>query len=248
MKAIIIDDENAAREATTLMIETFCPQIDVLSTLSGVDDAVAFLDANQVDLIFLDIEMPKKNGFALFREIDCSPYQVIMTTGHNEYAIKAFKYAACHYLLKPLIPAELMHACSLAEERNRLKVDKEKLQILESTFNKKVAYPDTIVVNTTTGYEIVQVATIIRFEGDRNYSWLYQQGNKILTSKTLKDFEEILDPKQFYRVHKSHLVNLQFLQKISNKGAGAVVLSDGTEIALSRHRKRDFISWLEQKK
>lgn len=247
MNAIIVDDEKAAREATRLMLEAFCSNVTIVNEFSNVDAAAEFLKRQKVDVVFLDIEMPEKNGFELFNLVDCSALQVIFTTGHNEYAIKAFKYAACHYLLKPIIPNELISACQLAESRIKLGMNANNLQYLKQLLNNHSEYPESIVINIKSGYEILPVKSIIRFAGERNYTWVHSTSNKYLTSKTLKEYEEILDPRQFYRAHQSHLVNRSFLSKINNKGSANLELTDGTSIPISRHRKKEFILWLENK-
>lgn len=247
MKAVLVDDEKAAREATRLMLQTFCSDVEVVADFNNVDAAAIYLNENLVDVVFLDIEMPGKNGFELFGLTDCSKLQIVFTTGHNEYAIKAFKYAACHYLLKPLIPDELINACRIARERMQLGVENSQLAYLKGILENKQSYPESIVVSIKQGYEIVMVNDIIRFEGERNYTWVITKEDKFLTSKSIKEFEEVLNPKLFYRIHQTHLVHRNYLKSIKNKDSASLLLLDKTELPISRHRKKDFIHWLENK-
>lgn len=248
LKIVIIDDESSAREATKLMLKAFCPDLKIIGEFEGVDAAVEFLDFNSVDIVFLDIEMPRKNGFELFNSMDCSNFQVIMLTGHNQYAIQAFKNAACHYLLKPLVPEELIKAISIAKKRLQYGTSVQQLDYLRKIMKQTEDFPETIVVHVKQGCEILTVKSIIRFEGERNYTWVRSENQRFLTSKSLKEFEEILNPSQFYRIHQSHLINRDYLKKIINNGSSSSIqLANGNELPVSRHRKREFIAWLENR-
>lgn len=248
VKAIIIDDEKIARQTTRLMVETFCPDVSIVDVFNNVDKGAEYLHQHDVDIVFLDIDMPKKNGFELFNLVDCSRLQIIMVTGHNEYAVKAFKYAACHYLLKPLIPEELIAACQTAKSRIAIGTAPLQIEYLQKIIKDKTAnFPSSIVISTKSEYEIVNIVDIIRFEGERNYTWVHTAKGKLLTTKTLKEYEEILNPNAFYRIHQSHYINRLFIRKIMNqKTSSMVILENETSLPLSRHRKRDFIHWIEQ--
>lgn len=232
--ACIIDDEMPARDNIKVMLRSLFPNIEVAGEADGVVTGLKLMRSTRPDILFLDVEMQDGTGFDLLNRLEFSNFALIFLTAHSDFAIKAFKYSALDYLLKPLDPDELVTSMHKA------------FQYLE----QKTVAPDPasvpseplarrIILKTTESIYIVPVDEIIRLEASGNYTTYFLTDNrKIVVSKTLKDQEALLLPYGFFRVHQSHLINLQHINRINRADGSSVIMSDEVSVPIS-HRKKD---------
>lgn len=248
LKSLIIDDEPGAANVLRLMIERYIPEISSLQIATRIGDAHSLLQSFNPDLVFLDIMMPEKNGFEFLNEVSDINFEVIFTTAYNEFAIKAIRFSALDYLLKPLNADELRSAVNrYLEKRNQKSKTDALLQNLLQNLGKKEQTEFKLGVPTINGAVFFAPAEIIRLEGEGNYTRFYLSGGKKhISSKTMKEYEDILLQYNFLRVHKSHLVNKSFIADYLNQGF--VVLKDKVQVPVSRQRKREVAALLLNKK
>lgn len=244
ISALIVDDEKNGRENLAGLIKTRCPQIRVVGEARSVEQAIAGIQEHQPQLIFLDIEMPGGNGFQLLEHFKDFPFEVIFVTAYDNYAIRAIRFSASDYILKPINLNELIAAVDKVSLRIRNRSENERIrQLYLNTMhpaNPKIGLP------TGERVEFVEVKSIIRCQGESNYTHLYFSDRKpLLTAKSLIEFEELLAEYNFIRVHKTHLVNLNQVTSFTKNDGGVLFLSNGDSVAISRRRK-EFV--LEQLK
>jgi two-component system LytT family response regulator len=237
VRVLIVDDESAGRIALRGLLEITCPQIEEINVCSSVDEAVAFIDVNKPDLVFLDVEMPGKNGFELLNAVDEIDFYVIFVTGYDHYAIQAIKLNALDYLLKPVRPQDLINCIQKVSQLTR-----KKQRMLHSALGKNFYKPDKLAIPIRNGFSFVDLKEVVRCEADANYSIIFlESGLKITSSKTLGEYESILSEFGFLRTHKSHLINLYYVKNYSKGEGGVITLKDGTEIPVSKKKRQDFL-------
>lgn len=244
ISALIVDDEKNGRENLAGLIQSHCPQIRVVGEARSVEQAIAGIQEHQPQLIFLDIEMPGGNGFQLLEHFKDFPFEVIFVTAYDNYAIRAIRFSASDYILKPINLNELIAAVDKVSLRIRNRSENERIrQLYLNTMhpaNPKIGLP------TGERVEFVEVKSIIRCQGESNYTHIYFSDRKpLLTAKSLIEFEELLAEYNFIRVHKTHLVNLNQVTSFTKNDGGVLFLSNGDSVAISRRRK-EFV--LEQLK
>lgn len=244
LNAIIVDDEEFARSSLYFLIQENCENVQIAGIAKSVAEARSLLNQHAVDLIFLDIAMPGENGFELISAAQIANASIIFTTAYDQYAIKAIKANALDYLLKPIDIDELKLAVDKATkfinlnkaENNRNESLKNLANdLIERTSIKKITLP------SGQGYRLVDIDDIVHIEADSNYSVFHLSNlEKIAVSKVLKEYEEILPEHKFVRIHKSSIVNLQYVKEYTNKNGLQVVLPNGDLITVSRRRASDF--------
>lgn len=239
IRTIIIDDEARSREALREMLKLYCTGIEVVAEGSDVKSGIAAINEHNPQLVLLDIKMPDGTGFDLIRKIMPVTFRLIFFTAYEEYAIKAFRFNAIDYLTKPIDPTELQSAIEKASStiENENINDRLKKLLLDYT---KPQMPENrkLVLKTSDTIHIVDVENIVRCESDRNYTIFHLDNKqKILMSKSIKEYSDLLEQLNFYRVHHSHLINLKYLVKFKRDEL-MCVLKDDTEIPVST-RKRD---------
>jgi len=244
LNAIIVDDEEFARSSLYFLLQENCEQIQVSGIAKSVSEARVLLANNNVDLIFLDIAMPGENGFELIPNIQQTKAHVIFTTAYDQYALKAIKSNALDYLLKPIDIDELKEAVNKAERYILLNKNEqsraESLQNLATSLNDKNETRKISLANGQ-GYSLISIDDIIHVEADSNYSIFYLVNKeKITVSKVLKEYEEILPDQQFVRIHKSSIVNLNYIKEYNYRNGHEVLLKNGEKIAVSRRRASDL--------
>lgn len=248
MTAIIIDDENRHHETLGKMLKTFCPNIEVLGDAYSVAEAVDLIEKHSPQLVFLDIEMPGGNGFSLFEYFDEPPFEVVFTTAHDLYAINAIKYAALDYLMKPINIKELQEAVSRAEKVIRKKngdISNQKIDVLRSNLKLEDKRFTKIALPSSDGIDFIEADFIIRAEAERSYSNFYlRDGKKVLVSKPLKEYESLLEQCNFFRIHKSHMINLNHIEKYVKGKGGYVIMNDGSHVDVSVRKKEDLLNRL----
>lgn len=242
--AIVIDDEKNGRENLSGLIRQYCPQLKLVAEAASVAEAILKIEEFHPRLIFLDIEMPGGNGFKLLEHFKTFLFEVIFVTAYDNYAIKAIRFSASDYILKPINLNELLVAVEKACEHINQQTENERIrQLYQNTqqpANARIGLPLSDRV------EFVEVKTIIRCQGESNYTHLYFTAKKpLLVAKSLVEFEELLADHGFIRVHKSHLVNLNHVTSISKNDGGTLVLSNGDSILISRRRKEFVASCLK---
>jgi len=246
MKAIIIDDEAQPRESLKKIVETLCRDVEIVAEAKSKADATELLQKHSCDLVFLDINLEDGNGFDLIPQINNIGLKVIFITGHDEYAVKAFKVSAVDYLLKPVDPSELC----VAIEKVRNMVEQDHIMMMNALISNLGSIgnePRKIVLKTTDSIYLVDVSDIIRFESDCNYSRVFISGrNPIMVSKTLKDYEGILKNSGFIRPHNSHLVNFNYVSRFEKTDGGYLVMKDGFKVPVAVRKKESLLAYLEQ--
>ncbi|MEM8523790.1 MAG: LytTR family DNA-binding domain-containing protein [Bacteroidota bacterium] len=245
MKAIIIDDEERARRSLSLMLKTCCPDVQLLGTYKSVPEGVLAINKENPNLVFLDIEMPEYNGFELlgfFKEVN---FEIIFVTAYNQYALKAFEVSAIDYLLKPIDSELLQKAVEKAKKRTGSTSMQERLKQLK--YNTEGENFKRIALPVAEGLLFVDVEDVVRLEAEGAYTHLYlQNGEHIFLSKRLKYFEDLLENwNSFYRSHRSHLVNINYVKKF-NRNENLLLLDSGTNIPIARERKVEFEKLLRE--
>jgi len=242
LKTVIIDDEVNAVEFISSVISEYCPALEVTGKANDVTEGVQKIQELKPDLIFLDVEMPNGTGFDLLTQFPEKDFDVIFITAFNHYAIRAIKFSAVDYILKPINISEFIEAVNKAvlKRSNPPLNPNENFRILLE--NLKTATPSRLAIPTSDGMEYLNPKDIIRIEADRSYSWFYLTGNrKILVSKNLKEFQDLLGDRNFFRSHNSYLINLKFVHKYVRKEGGYIEMQDGSQIPVSRNRKDLFL-------
>ncbi len=243
MRSVVIDDEPKARQYLINLLKSHFNEIEVVGEAEGVDSGVKLIETLKPDLLFLDVQMQDGTGFDLLSKIDRSNLNVIFVSAHDYFAITAIKFSAVDYLVKPVDVEELHKAIEKIKQQKSLSEVRQKLDLLLNNINRieKIALP------SMSGIEFVKLDQVVRCEAESNYTAFYlNNGEKIIVSKTLKDYEEILCSKGFFRIHKSVIINMAYLKKYVKGDGGTVILEDGTEIAVSRRRKDDFLEALSK--
>lgn len=243
LSAIIIDDEINGAESLHILIEEYCSEIKILSVETDPLQAIESVKKLNPDLLFLDIEMPGISGFELLTELEYPLPKVIFTTAYSQYAVQAFRYNAVDYLLKPIIADELTVAINKLKERLNVERD-ESPKRKNSGYNVNTFYADTKKIAVQSQNNIISILTekIIRLEADSNYTHIYLEGGKKITSsKTLKDYEDQLTDTDFYRVHKTNLVNLNQVEKYVRGDNAYLIMKDNSRVEVSRRKKADFL-------
>jgi two-component system LytT family response regulator len=242
IKAVIIDDEKKSREALALLIERYCPNVNIVAQADGYISGMDVIKSNKPDLVFLDIQMPDGSGFKLLEDIGNINFEVIFTTAYDQYAIKAIKYSALDYLLKPILPDDLISAVEKAGKKQNGDDASANINFLIENFKNQNTDFKKIVLASIKGSYMVEVKNIIRCESDDYFTTFYlTNGEEVLVSKTIKAIEELLEDYNFLRLHRSHLVNIIHIKSYNKRvDGGTVIMKDGTEIPISR-RKKDIL-------
>jgi len=239
LNAIIVDDEKGGRDFLEKLLNKYCKNVFVLSKVKSVDHAIAAIDDLCPDIVFLDIQMPGKDGFKLLDHYVDPPFKVIFTTAHDEYAIKALRWSALDYLLKPIESSELIHAVSLAELNIEFPSNEQKELANQIRRGK---HSDKLIVASGNGFKFIKIDQIIRVSASGNYSEIYLLENqRILTSRPIRDYDDMLRPLGFFRVHRSHLINLEYIAEYKDGRSGSLTMDDGFELSIARDRKVAFL-------
>lgn len=247
--AIIIDDESSLQEVIELLVAKHCPNLTICGTASSAEQGRKMLEKHDVHFIFLDISMPGENGFDFLASIKRENYAIIFTTAFEEYALRAIKTNAVDYLLKPIDPKELVDAVTKATAYHELrrrntkeqKTYKDSLNNLEEQASGGFEYASKITVSEKFGFQIVETEKIRYLEADGSYCVIHLSGlEKIISSKTLGEVEKVLNPAIFVRIHKSTIINLNYLRGFSSFQGSFAILDDNTSLTISRRKINEF--------
>lgn len=247
LRTVIIDDESDAVDFITSIATEYCPDLEITGKAGNVVQGINVIKENKPGLVFLDVEMPNGSGFDLLEHFPDKDFDVIFITAFNHYAIKAIKFSAVDYILKPININEFIEAVNKVVRKRAVKSDhgNENFRILME--NLKTASPSRLAIPTSDGMEYLNPKDIIRIEADRSYSWFYLTGDrKILVSKHLKEFQELLSDRYFFRSHNSHLINMKFVRKFIRREGGYIEMTDGSLVPVSRNKKDIFIEHMSR--
>ena len=239
LTAILVDDERHSLETTALLIHNFCSDVEIIAKLNTPIEAIAIINELQPDILFLDISMPQMSCFELLNALTYKDSDVIFTTAYDQYALESFKHGAVQYLVKPIEAPELVESV--------LRVNKRRLELKKQTQSAaNLGLKPKIPISSLNGVELVEVEQIIRCESDGNYTTIILPTRKITVSKTLKEIEkQLIDFPYFFRLHNSHVVNLNHIVKYIRGEGGSVILTNSEEIGVSRSKKTDLLDVLK---
>ena len=241
IKTILIDDERSSLENLEQKILGFCPELKILAAVEQPAEAILLIRHYKPDVIFLDIEMPHLNGFRMLDELGDYEAEIVFTTAYNHYAIEAIRISAFDYLMKPIAITDLKATVDRLS-RQLAKATRQRLDVLRQSLNKPNSQDQKIAVPTWEGLEFVLIKEVVRIESSSNYSRLFfANGETLLVTRQLKEFEELLTPYRFCRVHNIHLINLRYVKRYVRGEGGSVIMDNGDEIDVSRRKKDDFL-------
>src|SRR5690606_8968360 len=247
IRAILIDDESNSLEMMEWLLKTYCPQVQVEAMCNSAAKGIEAINKFRPDVIFLDIEMPHMNGFDMLEEFDKLSFDVVFCTAYDQFAIRAFKYSALNYLLKPVDPEDLKETIRRIEEK-KMAPSREQLELLLENI-RKPNKPTAQRIALTTGDGMIFVPTkdILYCNAESNYTnVVLTGGRKILVSKVLKEIDEALAGPDFFRIHNSYLVNLNHITKFVRGDGGYVVMQDGASVSISRSKRQEFMELFEK--
>jgi len=244
LNAIIVDDEPHCCKTLESLLKRYCPEVSIIATCANGVDALQAIRRLNPDLVFLDVEMPKMNGFEMLEQLHEINFHLIFVTSYDAYALKAIRFSAIDYLLKPLDREELQTAVQKVVKRMQVPLP-EQLKIILEKIQHPASASNKIALPTMEGLQMIAIESIISGEADDNYTTLHLKDNKkIVVSSTLKIIEELLEDHSFIRIHRSYLVNLKEIEKYMKADGGYVVMSDGSQIYVSRNKKEELIKML----
>lgn len=244
---VIIDDEPDAVDFIRSIVSEYCTGLDVRGTAHNIKDGQQLINDIKPELVFLDVEMPNGTGFDLLTYFPEKNFDVIFITAFNHYAIRAIKFSAVDYILKPINIGEFIESVNKVIHKRKTSSYSGNGNIEALLENIRTSNPTRLVIPTSDGREYLNPKEIIRIEADRSYSWFFiADKRKILVSKHLKEFQDLLIDRNFFRPHNSHLINLDFVRKFVRNDGGYIVMTDGSQVPISRTRKDLFLDHMSR--
>lgn len=242
IRGIIVEDERHSRETLRGMLDRYCKNVEIVAETDSYRGGLKEIREHHPDVVFLDIQMPDGSGFRMLEELDEIDFEIIFTTAFDQFAIKAIKYSALDYLLKPIDPEELVRALKKVETKLSNQKVNQNIQVLLDNIKARDADPHKIILSTSEKIHIIETDQIIRCESDNYYTnFFLSDGKKILVSKTLKENEQLLSDHNFIRPHKSHLVNVKYIKGFLKYDGGYIEMTDGSRIPVSRRKREKII-------
>ncbi len=247
MKALIIDNEEPIRNALKTLLESLCPQVSPVLEATGVANGIAAIKEHQPDVIFLDVEMDDGTGFDLVRQLTSVPFEIVFITAHNKYAVEAFRLSAIDFLLKPFSGDEIVRSVERVSKQLKSKDIVHQLQVLQESLGTIKSADKKIVLRDADSFHFINVGDIVRCEADGAYTRFHILGMKeILISKGLKEYEDLLAPFQFIRVHHSHLINLRQVVRFDKADGGALIMVNKDTVPVSQRKREVLLEALNQ--
>ena len=247
IQALIIDDEADGRDTLKMAIEKYCPEISIQGIYASPEEGKAAIRSIKPDLVFLDVQMPHMSGFDLLQQLSPLSFEVIFVTAHDQYAIKAIRFSALDYLLKPVDIDDLIHAVKKAEDRLQHKSSGFQYQSVLNNIQFRAGKIEKLAVPSFEGIDFFNTDDIIYCQADGNYTTLFLKNKQTqLISRNLKDFESLLVESGFCRVHHSSLINMKHIQKYVKGEGGYVILTDNHHVDISRRKKEEFLKLLDK--
>lgn len=242
LTAIIIDDETSSRNSLMKKLANHCTGIVIIGECENGEEGIKNIEEKKPDLIFLDVEMPRMNGFTMLQHLSYKNFEVIFITAFEHYAIKAIKFSALDYLVKPVEVDDLKAAVEKAIHKRKLSTGNDRLEMLLQNLMYDKKELQRIAIPSMEGLQFIETANIIYLEAQSNYSIFYLVNNeKITVTKTLKDFEELLPASIFIRIHHSYIINKNLVEKYIKGEGGQVVMKNGIVLDVARRKKEEFI-------
>jgi two-component system LytT family response regulator len=239
-KAIIVEDEEHSRKTLVNFLQKYCPQVVIAGTAASVDDAVSLINFEKPNIVFLDIDLPDGSGFEVLDRLNAPIPDIIFVTAYNQYAVKAFQVSAIDYILKPVDPEILIKAVEKSSKKTDSGQQEKNLEILR--INKSGQKLQKMALPTHNGIQLIRIEEIIRLEADGNYTTVFlRDKRKIVVSRQIKHFEEWLDGLPFFRIHQTHIINLEMIERYIKGDGGTVLLEDGSQIEVARRRKEELL-------
>ncbi len=246
IRCVIVDDESKAREILVEMLKLYCNTVEVVGQAHNVNSGYEIIRQLNPDLVLLDIKMPDGSGFDLLHKFEKIDFKVIFITAHEEYAIKAFRFSALDYILKPIDPSDLISAVEKVSGIDNINDINEQFKTLKENFyNGTNSQEKRIVLKTTENIYVISIKDVIRCQSEKNYTYFYfNNRERIIVSKTLKDFDEILTDFGFMRIHRSHLINLSYIDRFDKSEGGFLIMKDGSKVDVSHRKKEKLLSYI----
>lgn len=242
LRAILIDDEESSLSALKEKLLTYCPQVEIIAQCDNAAKGIEAINTRHPDLVFLDIEMPVMNGFVMLQQLGYKNFELIFTTAYDHYAIRAIRYSALDYLVKPVEIGELKEAVNRAGEKRNRSYPNPQIELLVEQLISRRNTHHRIAIPTTEGLQFIKTEDIIYLEASANYTIINCTGQrKFLVSRTMKDFEDLLPPEIFLRIHNSYIINKHFAEKYIRGEGGQVVLSNGVVLDVAKRKKSEFL-------
>jgi len=242
IRTILVDDETDSIKVLQRLLESYCPDISIVGKADGVETALATIQTTRPDLVFLDIEMTQGNAFDLLNQLMPLTFQVIFVTAFDSYAIRAFKYSAVDYLLKPVDIDELRTAVERVAGNFHEKTVMHQMQILLENVGTFQISQQKMALPTADGLIFVAIRDIIRFEAKGSYTAIYLTGGEpVLATRHIKEYEDLLPESVFCRIHNSHIISLQKIQRYQKGRGGHVLMEDGSNIEVASRRREEFL-------
>jgi len=248
IKTLVIDDEYISRNVLKKMLDLHCPEVEVVKECTNADEGIAAIEQLQPQLVFLDISMPGKSGLDMLKEIGHINFEIIFVTAFHEYTIQAIRYSAIDYLLKPVDKNELIQAVSRVTEKISAEESREPVSVfLHNMQQSQLNQEMQLCVAGIKGFQIIKIKDIIYCEADNTYTVIHLGDNKkIVASRTLLDYESLLQDASFIRIHKSYLINIKHLKEYQKGEGGIAIMSNGKQLDVSRRKKEHFIAYIRQ--
>lgn len=244
----IVDDEQRAVDTLSKTLETYFPQVHLLGSANSIDIAFERITETRPDIVFLDVEMGRENGFQLLERFNEISFQVVFVTAHEEFALRAIKFAALDYIIKPAGISDLKSLLQRISASTHFEDDNKKVKQMFGNFLTPDKNEHKITVAIADGYEFLKVSDILYLTADGSYTNFHlRAGGKLTTSKSLKFFETILDGYGFFRIHNSTLIQVKYIKRISKSAGGTVIMEDGNEFSIAKSRKDEFMEMLALK-
>jgi len=246
IKAVIVDDSPEARESLSADLKRWCTDVQLIGQAGSMAEGLKMLRELQPDVVFLDIDLGDGTGFGLLEQLGETETKVIFTTGMDNFGIRAIKFSALDYLLKPVDPDELVSAVEKLSQEKRKQSISENLKLLSEHFRSSgTTTLKRIALNSADRVQVVNISDIIRCESERNYTTFFLRDKKqIVVTKTLKEYEDLLEPSGFVRVHHSHLINLEHLKEFIKHDGGYALMDDNAHVPVSVRKKEDLLKAL----
>ncbi len=242
IKCILVDDERNALEMMEWLLKTYCPQVEIAEMCMSGEQGIEAIQKHKPDVVFLDIEMPRMNGFDMLERFEKLFFDVVFCTAYDQFAIKAFRYSALNYLLKPVDPEDLKITVARLEEKKAVPTREQFELLLQNIQKIGKNTPQRIALTTNDGLIFVPTGDIIYCMAESNYTVVVlSSGKKILVSKVLKEIDEALSGNDFCRVHNSYLININRIKKFVRGEGGYIIMDDDATIGISRSRKQEFM-------
>ena len=241
LKAVLIDDDQSNLDGLQSKLSKHCPKVEVAALCTNGAEGIHAIETIKPDIVFLDIEMPVMNGFVMLQQLEYRDFELIFVTAYDHYAIKAIRYSAMDYLVKPVIAEELKAAVEKAEVARTRHQAPQQMELLLELLQTKT--PRLLTIPSTDGLKFINIEEIAHLEASNNYTVICLTGNrKFLVSRTLKDFEDLLPRDRFVRIHQSYIINKYCIDRYIRGDGGQVVLNTGVILDVAKRKKAEFLT------